>query len=1128
LHNTSDSPSREIYLLENVPIQGRKTELRQLLKLLNLAKTGQPKAALITGDAGIGKSALLDTFTQLVMDSVYCRVLHLGKMTMPSPEVVYINIIEKLQAEADHILDDALVAVNEITRELDLKWERHDLVRAIALVKLQESIGGKEAVSQEQLVKAIRSQVPTVKKLKFSVNESIQKLVDLIVNPWVMIATSLLNPMSQPLQEAIQLAETLRNNDFTLPQEQKLANLLTQTDYRSAAATANEAPPRVKEQAREQTKEPVKEITAPAREVARETERKPLPPINDADFGTDYGDDFGEIVSAPKPVKKLPMIVDPELDMMFEENLRNPAQNQIDHGLRPSAAKASSHAAAASMSSAAPMTSIAEVSSKSDTGFGPASMDSLPRPTPRAIKDPLLRHLMTVFNFINASINSMDSGLLIVLDEWDRIQDAPRMNDLKEFFSELVLQVTEQKNYHFMIVMTSRTEGESYTLGGTLYNHFRTKLLLDTLHESACRKLARSLFKDSGAEMDEDVQHRLYELSRGNPFWHLKIADYMKERVESNRVRHVDPEFFEKLGIDHTRNLFELAFTRLKLTFLNDEESLYKIIAALLKHFAEEPFTANQAIKEISNAQGFTDGYVFEVLRALYRHDFIRLLGASPTEQAAVRRLTQQSGARDPFYIMQSRFSLEFLQEKTRMIETDISTDEKIMFLKKIIPLSIKSGDLDREKTMEVLALGDAMGNAEIVNFLEEVFVDALNDAKPVVRVTALNNMALIDTHGAHEAMFTALRDTDEMVREYAARNLAVIAQKAHDPNLANRIIDKMLEVIDDESDAVRAQIYSTLTKYRLHRDLTSVFIKGASDSSDGVRMISVRNLSELEIQTPYVFNCLLEAMKDSVSEVRRSACIGLQRYSGNEAIDAIVKMLQKDSDIGIRSLAADSLSSMDDNKAFVALVAALRKEAAEDVKLAVVRALGKRRGWQTEAVLQEAMQSADYENMPVFTWACIRSLGQVGGTERSRSILLDLRKKISNTIILSALDVAVKRIATHIEELKQMERQLEEATPLTVAIPSEYAEEVELPEEEILDESMLANSELDEADSLEHVREQSSEHLDMMGGEAEFLDPAVANTIARNTGGRSTSLPFLEGVGGRGASRLKLPFDKN
>lgn len=1063
-----DVPTREIYLLENVSIQGRKTELRQLLKLLNLAKTGQPKAALITGDAGIGKSALLEAFTKLVYEGVYCRVLNLGKMTLTSPEMIYVSIIDKLRAEADDILDEALVAVNEITRELDLRWERQDLVRAIALVKLQESIGGKGAVSQEQLAKAIRNQVPAVKKLKFSVNESIEKLVDLIVNPWVMIATSILNPMSPPLQEAIRLADTLRENDYTLPSQFKSSHSVPEA--KPANQTTSRAP------------EP-----SPVRE--------PLPPIAELDM-----------LDRPEPEngsKVRHTIIDTEFGFSefggLTEGIRMPGDKEFQPttGASPS-------------SYTSVVTSVpATVTHHSTSQYsGTTRMDGQIKP----IKDPLIRHLMTIFNFINSAIENIDSALLMVVDEWDRIQHLPRYDELKEFFSELLYQITEQKNYHFMVVMTSRTEGESYTLGGALYNHFRTKLLLDALNESACRKLVRNPLKDLNVELDEEVYQRVFTLSKGNPFWHLKIGSYMRERIESNRLRHVDLAFFDKLGIDHTRNLFELSFTRLKLTFLNDEESLYKVIAALLKHFGEEPFSANRAIKEISASQGFTDGYVFEVLRALFRHDLIRLIDASnlpnsERRQTDSRALEDRSRKPDPHYAVQSRFILEFLHEKTRAIETDISTDEKIMYLKKIIPLSVKSGDLDREKTMEVLALGDAMGNADIVQFLEDIFIEYLKDDKAVVRVTALNNIALIDSPRAREALFKAMQDEDSMVREYAARNLSMIPQKTTNPDMATRIIDAMVQAIDDESEAVRAQVYGSLSKYRWYRDLNSVFVKGMSDACDTVRLISIKNLADTDVQSPLIFNTLLESLQDTLNEVRRYACIGLQRYSGSEAIEAVVKVLQTDSDSAIRALAADSLSSMEDSRAFVALVNALRREPAEDAKLAVVRALGKRRGWQTEAILQEALQNADWENMPVFTWACIRSLGQVAGTERSHGMLLELRPKVTNPIILSAIETAAKRIKERIDELQQMERQLEEATPLTVAIPSEYDEEVVLPEEDILPERDLRSSYEDEEAAPTSTRG--------------MMNPAAPVGSAKHHPAIIQGIPHTPRA-------LKLPFEKN
>lgn len=983
-HSLYDTPTREIYLLENVGIQGRKTELRQLLKLLNLAKTGQPKAALITGDAGIGKTALLETFTDLVREGVYCRILNLGNMDYATPEAIYIAIIEKLQEEANDILNEALVAANEITRDLDLHWERPDLLRNIALVSLQ-SISSKEPLSQEQLVKAIRSQVPAVKKLKFSVNDSIEKLVDLIVNPWVMVATSLLNPINPTLKEAIRLASVLKDGEVPQP--------AASNGNGAGAETRPYSPP-----------------------VQSMPERPPLPPLRE--------DDLVEIQNGE---------VNPSETIIHLESTVEGISE-----VRP----------AASLTPATP--------SYTAPSYSATAALSRIEMTAKPIKDPLIGHLMVVFNFINSAIENIDSALLIVCDEWDRILDKPRKNDVKEFFSELLYHLNEPKNFHYMTVLTARTDGESYTLGGSLYNQFRTKLLLEPLSESVCRKLVRGPLKDMGVGLDEEVNGRVYALSQGNPFWHLKAMHYMRERVESNRLKHIGMDFFNKLGMEDIRKLPELSFTRLKLAFLNDEESLYKVIATLLKQFGEKPFSANQAIREISASQGFTDGYVFEVLRALYRHDLIREVDAPAKRMSDTRLLEDKSRRPDPHYVIQSRFILEFLQDKTRSIETDISTDEKLMYLKKIIPLSVKSGELDREKTMEVLALADAMSKPEIVQFLEDLFADYLKDDKPVVRVTALNNIALIDSQKARDALFKAMRDEDSMVREYAARNLALLSQKSSDSQLAGRIVDTMIQSIDDESEAVRAQVYGTLTKYRWHRDLMNVFVKGMADACESVRLTSIKNLADMESESPFVFNSLLDAMDDEVIEVRRYACIGLQRFPGPEAINAIVQMLQTDQDAGIRALAADSLSRMEDPKAFQALITALRIEASEDVKLAVVRSLGKRRGWQTEEILLEALIGADVESMPVFVWACVRSLGLVGGTERSLNALAELKSRITNPIIINAVDFASRKIHERIEELRQIERQLEEATPVTLAIPTEYEQDVAIPEEEFVQVSQL------------------------------------------------------------------------
>lgn len=1032
VHSFSDTPTREVYLLENVSIQGRKTELRQLLKLLNLAKTGQPKTALITGDAGIGKTALLEAFTKLVREGVYCRIVDLGRMTYATPEAIYVALIDTLRAEADSILDDALVAVNEITRELDLRWERPDLVRAIALVKLQESIGGKEAVRQEQLVKAIRSQVPAIKKLRFSLNEKIEKLVDLLVNPWVMVATSLLSPMHPPLQEAIRLADRLK-----AASESSAASAPASSEGFSDATNGASDP---MHESGFGLKNGSKNGNSLINRLANDSDRAsgngatayslsqienglPFPPETTPKGRESLEPPLGEgIVSAPRPVRHIPAVDE----------------------------------------STAPLTHAVALPPLDDALFAGGTASSglthpgaFERPSgsvfDRTSGNPLVQHLMTVLDFINAAIENMDSALLIVLDEWDRILHQPEREAIKEFFAEWLSRLTERKNAHLMLVMAARTEGESYTLGGAIYNHFRTKLLLDPLGEVVCRKWSRSVMQNT--EISEEVNRRLFRLSKGSPYWHFKALHYMRERLESNRMKHADVAFFDKLGIDAVESLPELGFTCLKLTFLNDEDALYKVIAALIKHFGENAFSVNEAIRELSPAQGFTDGYVFEVLRALFRHDFIRQISvesAAPGPESAPS--ARQQPSEEPRYAIQGRLMLAFLQEKTRAIETDISADEKLAYLKKIIPLSIKSGDLDREKTMEILALGDALGYPEIVSFLENLFVEALQDEKAIVRVTALNNMALIDSARARDALLSAMRDEHSMVREAVVDNLALLSRKNTDPVLAERIIDVLIRCIDDESDMVRTQVYGILSRYRGQRDLTTVFVKGLADACESVRLIAVRNLAELDTDSPYAFGGLLDAVGDSVADIRRYACIGLQKYPVAEAIEAIARMLRQDPHSGIRALAADTLSRMEDGRAFPALVTALRTETAEDVKLAVVRALGKRRDWQSEAVLQDALKTADSEAMPVFVWAGVRSLGQVGGSDRSLELLGELQRRIDNPIILSALERAQRMIRERLSELQQRRHPMGEGSSLTVPLSaSDEEEDITLPEEEML-----------------------------------------------------------------------------
>lgn len=875
--------------MENLDIQGRKSELRQLLKLVNQAKSGQSKSLLLTGDAGIGKSALLSTFSTLARKELYCRVIEVQHYALSSPEHFFLGVLDQFLQDADKILDDALVAINDLTVTLEIKWEKQDLIRAVSLLQLHDTTGaGSQASAQLQLVKSIKSQLSFTKKLKFSTNDTIKKLVDLIVHPWVIVAASLLTPSHPLLRETFEYAQALRKT-------------LEKGTQSSTSSTT--------------------------------------------------------------------------LQLTTTDNQTTPDS---------------------------PLQSIDELALSSD------ELPKQPLPSPSVTTEtsaasPMVKHLVAFMRFINQRINHLDSAVLIVVDEWDRIRQADSTATIKQFVAEWISILNEHKSDHTMVVLAARTEGESYTLAGALYNQFRVKMLLEPLSDRCCQYLLKKELYETHAHIEEPVHQKVFQLSQGNPFWHLKMASCIKERINSSPVARLDLAFFDKLGIDDLDGLLELLFTRLKLHFLTSENKLYKVIAALIKSFQHEPFSTTNAIQEISLSQNLDESYVFEVLRVLYRYNFLILVQPSSPHDTARKT--------DPLYSLQSRFIVEFLEAKTRFIETDISTDDKLMYLKKVIPLSIKSGDLDREKTMEVLSLAKAIGNDDIIDFLATVFKEAYNEEKPVVRVNAVNNLALIDSPETRDVLYLAMKDSSSMVREYAAKNLSIFSDRVKDTETVNTVIQCMLHASDDESESVRSEVYRTLFKYRFSRDLTQVFIKGMSDASHAVRLSSLQGLADADSQSGFVLNALLDASTDAHAEIRRYACIGLQRFDAPEAIDSITKMMQGDPDPSIRAIAAEALNDTGDPEAFSTIVNTLKTDVSEDVKISIVRTLGKRQNYQSEETLQQLLQSIQVEEMPALAWTLIRSLSNIAITQKTLDFLKSLNHHVSNNIIQSSLTLAIRII---------------------------------------------------------------------------------------------------------------------
>lgn len=931
-----DASGVEAQYLEETGLLGRKVDLGQLIKWLKLSKNGQAKSVLISGDPGIGKSALLNAFVNLAQQGRYGRVLDLRETELTSPQALYLAIVEQLVRDGEVILEKALVRVNALNRDLGLFWSREDLYEALSLVRINDSAGETKAVlSQEPLIKKIRESLSLLKKLTPNTQDHIEAVVSILVDPWLQVAKALCSASDRSVYDAVQYCTVLRTRQAEapeLPQE-------TSPEVPEDASSEDLSPPLAQNQPDEPPESP----------TANLSEDQPL------------------------PVAPLAASVDPHF-------IKRP---------------------------------------KTDKN--------------------LTRHLHHLLEFINRYILAIDSTLLIVLDDWDRILDLPetQREGLKSFLFDILEDASERRgtnrHRHLMVCVAARNEGLSYTLGGSLYNAFQHKLLLAGLPDFTRSNYFLEPLQKAGIQVEASLVNRISTMTSGNPFWLNKMRQFILAWAQANDIQRLTETQFMDLGFNTLDDLLEYSFCRIKLSFLHEEELFLQILRELLNRVHLRAFSVPSIMSEIQNRLGVSESQIFQTLRGLFVHGFL-------VE-------TQPAADGFPIYQFQSRQVLDFLSRKTAPLQQEVPSDEQLVYLKRIIPLSLKAGELDRQKTQEIIAMNEALGNDDMTVFLENTFLEHIDDADPRVRITALDNLTALPSEKTIQVILACLDDSESEVREQATRSLTALIEQSirlrthtHD----ELIIGALSERLEDDSDTVRAEVYTTLAQFTWQPALIGTFIKGLSDTSDTVRLKAIEALSTFD-QVPSVLKKhFIAALEDSFWEVRKVACQALEKYMGTDILDTLVRVLQEDPEAEVRTVAARVLCQTESTRVLTALDEALRRDPNEDVRIAVARSLGKWKGWPVdpvERIFLEFLQKAHQQPATVH-WMCVQSLANIGETHLALDALGALKEYSRNEIVLMSIDIAARKIADRMRSVQyQLEHQLEHQSG-----PSSQAEDGELP----------------------------------------------------------------------------------
>ena len=430
-------------------------------------------------------------------------------------------------------------------------------------------------------------------------------------------------------------------------------------------------------------------------------------------------------------------------------------------------------------------------------------------------------------------------------------------------------------------------------------------------------------------------------------------------------------------------------------------------------------------VRAISVSESVPDLLVAECLRQLYAHDFVR--SAKPANNIATSQHRGDTGDAGPWYKLQSPLVMDFLTAETASIETALPVGDKMAALRTILPMAIQSGELDTDKTREMITLASAMEDTAFLAFLEAQLLALLDgDARqdPDRRRMALDNLAVLQTPAALDALRQALSDADAGVRIRAANHLAD-CMRAPWPTLdAATLTQPLIDALDDPEVDVRRALYTALAGYApagdADADHMAVFLKGQADADEAIRLTAVSALAQAPEPSAMVRTSLIQAASDSSPAVRMVACEGLARFSAPEGLDVLLPLLTGDPDAGVRREAARAIARLRSPQTVQALIQALAAEPDEDVKRDIVKALVHHpEDPATEPALCGLLSlSPSIETtMPGLLWTCLQGLGQMATRPETLATLQSLETEVQQDIFQLTIPMMIQKIQARVNQ---------------------------------------------------------------------------------------------------------------
>lgn len=652
---------------------------------------------------------------------------------------------------------------------------------------------------------------------------------------------------------------------------------------------------------------------------------------------------------------------------------------------------------------------------------------------------PTLTELQTALSellvFVNNGLRQQQSALIIAIDQWERVANGASSlrQDLCEFLREVIRQTVELRDFRMLFVLACQGEYESDVLGGGLYTALKTKYLMPSLSPAVARRWLKDRLKEDARQWDEAVLDAVLSLCRGNPAWLILAYDILSRDARLGaRDNVLDWETYqERYAVSHPREWLDMLYTRLMLQFVGEEERLLAMLQRWLLSFGDnDAFTKQQALQELSAGDASFADNVFTALQQLYI--------LVPAQDAS-----SHSHSPETFRFF-GPFLLPFLKQKALPMQEAISTPDKVAFVRKVLPVSIQSGELTRQKTQEFLALAASLGDAELSGYIEQTVLDALYDSTlpTALRVGLLQSVPLFAAASAVRALLGMLSQADPVLREQALMLLAHFAGRSGLPVSGQELADAVLPLVSDPMPEIRRQAVGVLALLpQKPQSVMSALLSAAREGEPAVRLAALEGLTRQGVQHPELaslYSDLLVRVGPDDLPLFRVALNGLSRFEPDQAVQRLQDILRTRAKDALWSEALLMLMQLRFADALAWIEPFLQSAEVDiDLKRQILKRLGARYHSQAEALLGRVLKQADTAQLlPELRWVAIRSLGWIGQTQESFAALECQRPACqSDEILLQALESALRQVQTRLNESVSLEKNVPKAEPARSAV---------------------------------------------------------------------------------------------